>query len=270
MLLKKNILTYSILSLIAFFLIINIRKINQPQIHNKAKANNTVTLTISAATSLQNALKAIQPKYTQLQPQVNLVYNFGSSGSLQQQIEQGAPVDIFISAAIEQMASLDVKNLLLPGSRRNLLSNKIVLIVPKNSNKINSFADLTTDALTKIALGIPETVPAGKYAQQVLTSLGIIDTVIPKAVYGKDVQQVLNYVATENVDAGIVYLSNAKFNDQVKIVATAPEASHSPVIYPIAILKATTNPQAARELVDYFFSPDAQNLFKQYGFIGVN
>jgi molybdate transport system substrate-binding protein len=232
-----------------------------------AQSNQHLDLTVSAAASLQDALKAIEPIYENKQTQVGITYNFGSSGSLQQQIEQGAPVDIFIAAAAKQMDALESKNLLLPGTRRDLLKNQIVLIVPKNNTTIQSFEDLDTDALTQIALGEPESVPAGKYAEEVFSFLGILDAVKPKAVYAKDVRQVLNYVATENVDAGIVYLSDTKVSDKVKIVAIASEDSHSPVVYPIAVLQDSINPEAAKGFEDFLFTSEAQTIFKQYGFI---
>ena len=230
----------------------------------------TVNLTVSAAASLQDALEAIEPIYKNNQTEVDITYNFGSSGSLQQQIEQGAPVDIFISAAAKQMDALEAKNLLLPDTRRDLLKNEMVLIVPKDNTTITSFEDLGTDALTRIALGEPGSVPAGQYAEEVLTSLGLLDAVKPKVVYAKDVRQVLSYVATGNVDAGIVYTSDAKVSEDVKVVATASEDSHSPIVYPIAVLQDSVNPEAARELQDFLFTSEAQTIFEEYGFISIN
>jgi molybdate transport system substrate-binding protein len=142
--------------------------------------------------------------------------------------------------------------------------------VPKDNTTIKSFEDLGTDKLKQIALGEPESVPAGKYAEEVLTYLGILDLVKPKAVYGKDVRQVLSYVATGNVDAGIVYLSDAKVSDDVKVVATALEDSHSPVVYPIAVLQDSANPEAAKELEDFLFTPEAKTVFEKYGLIAID
>jgi molybdate transport system substrate-binding protein len=266
---KKTYLTSLVSLILSFVLIVCLGQINRFRVATFAQATQ-LDLTVSAAVSLQDALEAIKPIYEQKKTAVNITYNFGSSGSLQQQIEQGAPVDIFISAAAKQMDALEAKNLLLPGTRRDLLKNQVVLIVPKDNTAIASFEDLGTDALTQIALGEPESVPAGKYAEEILTSLGILDAVTPKAVYGKDVRQVLNYVATGNVDAGIVYVSDAQASDDVKVVATASEDSHSPVIYPIAVLKDSVNPEAANELEDFLFTPEAQTIFQEYGFISLN
>jgi molybdate transport system substrate-binding protein len=266
---KKIDLNFIILLVISLFLVFNLNKINPFETSAFAQSNQPIDLTVSAAVSLQDALKAIQPIYEHQQTQISITYNFGSSGSLQQQIEQGAPVDIFISAAQKQMDALESKNLLLPDTRRDLLTNQIVLIVPKDNTTIQSFTDLGADTLTQIALGEPKTVPAGEYAEEVLTSLGILDVVKPKAVYAKDVRQVLNYVATGNVDAGIVYLSDAKVSDKVKVVATASEDSHSPIVYPVAILQDSSSPEAAKRFENFLFTTEAKTIFEQYGFMTI-
>ena len=266
----KNILTFLATLFFSFLLVVNLGKIARFHFPSFAQSNQPLDLTVSAAASLQDAFKAIKPIYENDRPEVGITYNFGSSGSLQQQIEQGAPVDLFISAASDKMDALEAKNLLLPGTRRDVLRNQMVLIVPKDNTTITSFEDLSTDALTRIALGEPKSVPAGRYAQEVLTSLGLVDAVKPKAVYAKDVRQVLNYVATGNVDAGIVYSSDARVSDDVKVVATASEDSHSPVVYPIAVLQDSANPEAAREYEDFLFTPEATTIFEEYGFMAAS
>ncbi|BAY26688.1 molybdenum ABC transporter periplasmic molybdate-binding protein [Calothrix sp. NIES-2100] len=225
-----------------------------------------VSLTVSAAASLKDAMAEITPLYSQEQPQVKITYNFGSSGALQQQIEQGAGVDIFISAANKQMDALNQKGLLVDRSRKDLLKNQLVLIVPKNSQNITNFQDLTSPRLKKIALGEPKSVPAGQYAQQVLTSLKIADQIKSKIVYAKDVRQALNYVESGNADAGIVYLSDAKSTQKVKVVATASENSHSPIVYPIAVLKSSKHLDAAQNFVQFLSGNAAKNVFEKQGF----
>lgn len=227
-------------------------------------------LTISAAASLKESLESIKPLYVKEHPEVSLTYNFGSSGSLQQQIEQGAPVDLFISAAAKQMDALEKKGLLLEGTRQDLVKNELVLIVPKENTTVTQFKDLTNDAVEKIALGEPESVPAGKYAEEVLTSLNITDAVKAKAVYGKDVKQVLNYVATGNTDAGVVYKTDAKNSEAVKIVATAAENTHSPIVYPIAVLKSSKHPEAAKSFLQFLDGETATQTFEESGFQEVN
>ena len=228
-----------------------------------------VDLTISTATSLKDAMADIKQLYRQSKPDVTITYNFGASGALQQQIEQGAPVDVFISAAAKQMDALQQKGLLIDATRKNLLKNKVVLIAPKSATQISEFKDLTRVGVNKVALGEPQSVPVGKYAQEALTSLGIFDQVRPKVILAKDVRQVLAYVETGNVDAGIVYETDAKQSNSVKIVATAPEKSHSPVLYPVAVLKDSKNTAQAQEFVQFLSSDRAGDVFAKYGFIRV-
>lgn len=233
----------------------------------EVRQSKKAEIIISAAASMQNALEEIKVLYSQKYPQAKIVFNFGSSGSLEHQIEQGAAVDVFISAAPQQMNNLAAKKLLLSKTRRDLVKNKLVLIAPINNKSIDSFADLADDSVEKIALGEPTTVPAGQYAQEILTSLELIDEVKLKAVYGKDVRQVFNYVATGNTDAGIVYRTDVVGNKQVKIVALAPENIYSPVVYPVAIIKDSQNIQAAEQLLEFLFSTEAQAAFQRNGFV---
>ena len=266
----SKFLSISILSLLLVFGYNNLSNI---QLGNPSLATPSTQLTVSAAASLRSVMEEIQPLYQQKHPETEIIYNFASSGSLQRQIEQGAPVDVFISAATKQMDALEKQDLLLTETRQDLLKNQMVLVTPasnKNNNlKLDNFDDLTTKEITMIALGEPGSVPAGKYAQEVLTSFKIADKVNSKAVYGKDVRQVLNYVATGNVDAGIVYRTDAQVSDNVQIVATAPENAHSPVIYPIAVIKDRDNPEAANELIEFLSTPEAQAIFEEYGFVSV-
>ena len=224
-------------------------------------------LVISAAASMQQVLEEIRLLYNQRYPQAKIVFNFGSSGTLQYQIEQGAAVDIFISAAPQQMNRLAEKKLLVSKTRQNLVENQMVLVVPKDDKAIARFADLTDRSVNKIALGEPNSVPAGQYAQEILTSLNIIDEVKAKAVYGKDVRQVFNYVATGNIDAGIVYRTDAIDADRVEIVDTAPPSAYSPVVYPVAIMKESKNIQAAEQMLQFLLSDEAQAIFQRNGFL---
>ncbi len=227
-------------------------------------------LTVSAAASMQDALTDVQTLYQRKYPQTKIIFNFGSSGSLQHQIEQGAPIDLFISAAPQQMDNLAKKQLLVAETRQNLVENQMVLVVPKGERSLARFTDLTEESIQQIALGEPNSVPAGQYAQEILTNLNIIDAVKSKAVYGKDVRQVLNYVATGNVDAGIVYRSDTVNNDRVEVVAIAPEKTYSPVVYPIAIIKDSDNHQAAQQMLQFLLTTEAQAVFQQHGFIPIN
>jgi molybdate transport system substrate-binding protein len=226
-----------------------------------------VELTVSAAISLKDALDGVKQLYVKENPDVSVAINYGASGTLKLQIEQGAPVDVFISAAPKQMDALDAKKLLLEGTRRDLLRNEVVLIVPKDStSNISSFQDLARPNVKQIALGEPATVPAGHYAKEVLTNVGVYDAVRSKAILAKDVRQVLTYVETGNVDAGIVYLTDALSSSKVRVVAHAPEKLHAPVLYPVAVIKGSKNPAAAKQFAAFLSSRKTQDVFERFGF----
>ncbi|MDY6802648.1 MAG: molybdate ABC transporter substrate-binding protein [Cyanobacteriota bacterium] len=231
----------------------------------------SINLTLSAAVSLKDALENIETIYESQNPNVSLTLNLASSGSLRQQIERGAPVDVFISAATKHTDILQEKGLIIEETRRDLLKNTIVLIVPQNNPaSINSFLDLSAGNYQQFSIGEPESVPAGKYAKEVLTNLGIFDKIKAKIVYAKDARQVLTYVAAGNVDAGIVYRTDGNIYDAVTIVEIAAENSHSPVVYPIAAIKGTKNIEAAKDLMNFMFGAEAKAVFEQYGFITIN
>ncbi|AFY59104.1 molybdenum ABC transporter, periplasmic molybdate-binding protein [Rivularia sp. PCC 7116] len=230
--------------------------------------SQAIELTVSAAASMQDALKEVAKVYQEEYPNTKITYNFASSGTLTQQIKQGAPVDIFISANERFMDELDKKNILLSGSRKDLLKNNVVLIVPKkdNINNVSNFQELTNPNIKRFSIGEPESVPAGQYAKQVLSSLKIYEQIKPKTVFAKDVRQVLAYVELGNVDAGIVYATDAKISKKIKIVATASENNHKAIIYPVAAIKRTKNPEAAKEFIQFLFSNPAKDTFNKYGF----
>lgn len=223
-------------------------------------------ITVSAAASLKDALDEITPVFEKANPGIRLSLNFGSSGALQQQIEHGAPVDVFISAALKQMNALADKGLIIRETRRDLLVNDLVLITDINNSDINDFGSLTNDHVINIAVGNPETVPAGHYAQESLSHQGILNSLQNKLVLAKDVRQVLTYVENGNTEAGIVYNSDVQTSKSVKIVAKAPENSHSPIIYPIAILKTTKELEAAKTFCDFLKSDEAKEVFIRRGF----
>jgi molybdate transport system substrate-binding protein len=225
------------------------------------------TLTVSAAASLTDVMEEIKGFYEEKTVHT-LVMNYGSSGALQQQIEQGAPADVFISAAQRQMDVLQEEGLILAESRVDLLENKVVLIIPVSGDnkEITDFNSLTTDSLKLLAIGEPESVPAGRYAKEVLSSLGIWKKLEEKCVLGKDVRQVLTYVETGNVDAGIVYMTDALTSEKVKIAATAPAGSHTPVTYPAAIVLGTSVLQVAEDFMAYLQSNEVAEIFERHGF----
>ncbi len=224
------------------------------------------TITVAAAASLKNCMDdklipAFQAKY----PNIKVQTTYDSSGKLQTQIEQGANVDVFFSAAMKQMTALTDKDLVTKDSVVQLLQNKIVLIVPLNSTKgIASFTDITK--ADKIALGDPASVPAGQYAKDAYTKLNMWDKVSAKASLGTNVTEVLNWVAAGSADAGVVYATDAASNKNVKVVAEAPAGSVSKVIYPVGIVKASKNQDAAKSFVEFLKSDEAIKVFESYGF----
>ena len=233
--------------------------------------SQTVELTVSAAASMQDALSEVAKAYQAEYPNTKITYNFASSGTLTQQIKQGAPVDIFISANEKFMDELEKKKLLISKTRKDFLKNNVVLIVPKkdnidNTNNISNFQQLTNPNIKRFSIGEPESVPAGQYAKQVLDNLEIYDKVKPKTVFAKNVRQVLSYVESGNVDAGIVYATDAKISNKVEVVATASENNHKPIIYPVAAIKRSKNSEAAKDFIQFLFSNSAKNTFKKYGF----
>jgi len=224
-------------------------------------------ITVSAAASLKDALTEVKDLYLKKEPNANVIVNFAGSGSLSQQIQQGAAVDIFISASTKDITNLKDAELLDNTTLKNLLGNEVVLIVPKDSTTtINKFEQVVDPAITKIGMGEPTTVPVGQYATDVFTFLNVMDQVKDKIVYGKDVKEVLTWVETGNVDAGVVYSTDAKASDKVKVVATATADSHKAIIYPAAVIKASKNPEAAKDFNDFLSSDAAKAVFVKYGF----
>ncbi|MEM9219080.1 MAG: molybdate ABC transporter substrate-binding protein [Cyanobacteria bacterium P01_F01_bin.150] len=237
------------------------------------KRKTAVTLTISAAASLQDALREVITIYEETNPTVTIALNTASSGALQQQIEQGAPVDVFLSAAPRHMDALHEKGLLLPGTRQNLLGNQLVLVAhqaiassKQPQDAIASFADLANTTVTHIVMGRPDSVPAGTYSKEVLSSLGLYGTLTPKLVFSKDVRQALTYVESGNVSAGLVYATDAALSETIQVVAIADPSTHSPIVYPVAVLKQSRHPDMAKLLADFLASEQAQAIFERYGF----
>lgn len=224
---------------------------------------------VSAAASLREPLTELQKAYAQKNPQVKVTLNFGGSGTLQQQIEQGAPVDLFISAGKLQIDALVQKKLLVKESIVELAGNELVLVVGEDNKDVRSVQDLTKPSVEKVSIGTPESVPAGKYAQESLTKLKLWDTLKPKFILAKDVTQVLNYVETGNVEAGIVYTSDAQSSTKVKLVEVLLSDSHKAIVYPAGIVAETKNKEAAGKFLKYLQSSDAQQIFNTYGFSSV-
>jgi molybdate transport system substrate-binding protein len=224
-----------------------------------------IDLTISAAASLQGALGEVEAAYFAGHPQVHFRNNFGSSGTLAREIEQGAPVDVFLSAAAKPMDDMEGEGLMASGTRRNILRNSLVLIAPLDS-KLKGLEELADRSTRLIAMGDPASVPAGEYAQQTLNALQLNDKVKGKIVLGKDVRQVLTYVETGNADAGFVYATDARTSGRVRVVSSVPESEHEPIVYPAAVVKTSAHQEAARTFVEFLGGPEARAIFTRNGY----
>ncbi|MBR3112298.1 MAG: molybdate ABC transporter substrate-binding protein [Methanobrevibacter sp.] len=223
---------------------------------------------LAAAASLKNAFdNDLIPMFEQKYPGVKVTPTYASSGDLQTQIENGLETDVFMSAANKQMDALVEEGIIDNKTNLQFLENKVVLIVPVDSNStISSFEDLK-DVKGNIAIGDPESVPAGQYAQQVLNNTGIWDDVESKLSLGTDVTAVLNQVAQGSAECGIVYATDANSTKDVKVICEAPEdALDTPVIYPIAALKNSTDSNATSAFIDFLQSQEAKDVFVDYGF----
>lgn len=257
--LKATLLSFLLsLGLIAFS---TFREITQPA------SSQPSGLLVAAAASMQSALQEITPLYEKSGINRQVKYNFGSSGALQQQIEQGAPIDIFISAANKQMDKLEQQNLIVPKTRKNLLTNILVLVSPTASKlRLTDFSQLLKPEVQRIAIGEPRSVPAGQYAFEVLKNLNVLDQVKSKLVLGNNVRSVLTAVETGDAEAGIVYVSDAKISNKVMVSAIADSKLHSPIVYPIAIINSTKSLESAKQYIKFLQTKPVQLVFKKYGF----
>jgi molybdate transport system substrate-binding protein len=236
-----------------------------------AFAQQPKEITVSAAISLKNAFEEIGKIYEAKNGGTKVVFNFGASGDLMRQIEGGAPVDVFASAAQKDMDDAEKKGLIAVGSRLNFAANSVVLIVPlKSGTAMKSFEDLKSGSIKKIAVGNPKTVPAGRYAEEVLKYYKMPDEIKDKLIFTENVRQALDYVSRDEVDAGIVYSTDAiARSKEVAVVATAPEASHKPVVYPIAMVKTAKNSEQANAFIALVTSAEGKRILGRYGFKAV-
>lgn len=226
------------------------------------------TLTVSAASSMKEAFTEIGRNFESQHTGVKVQFNFSSSGDLAKQIAAGARVDVFAAASTRETDDLDGKGLIIKDTLIKPVGNDMVLVIPAAaSSQITSIDDLGQEAAKKVAIGNPATVPAGRYAQDVLTYNKMWDSIQPKLVYGESVRQVLDYVARGEVDAGLVYTTDAKSRaGDVRIVLTATAGSHKSIIYPMAVITGSPLETLARQFLDLVASPESQLVFEKYGF----
>ncbi len=226
------------------------------------------TINIAAAISMKEALLDAEIAFAR-QTGDEVEFSFGASGVLLTQIKNGAPIDGFISASVEQVDEVEKAKLAVVGSRRIVAMNTLVMIVPAGSKlKLTSIKDLARDDVKKVAIGQPKTVPAGQYAMQTLASLKLDQAVAGKIVNGANARQVLDYVQRGEVDAGFVYATDAqRIGDRVRIIASAPDDSHDPIVYPAVIVAASKKQTAADRFLNFLGSRDGKRILERRGFI---
>ncbi|MBN2243726.1 MAG: molybdate ABC transporter substrate-binding protein [Acidobacteria bacterium] len=225
---------------------------------------------VSAAISLKDAFGEISRLYLK-RSGIRVRLNLSSSGLLQRQIEAGAPVDVFASAGMKQMDALETGNFLLSGTRAVFAGNRLVLVCPTGAKLApHSFEELAGSGISRLAIGNPKTVPAGQYAEQALKNMALWDFLESRLVPAETVRQALDYVAREEVDAGIVYASDVPVaRGKAFIAAEAPRGAHDPILYPIAVIKGTDAPLEAGAFIDLVLDGSGQAIMKKYGFLSV-
>ncbi|MGH8659906.1 MAG: molybdate ABC transporter substrate-binding protein [Gammaproteobacteria bacterium] len=225
-------------------------------------AVSAAELTVSAAASLTNAFRELAPMFEAQLPDTKVQLNFGASGALLQQIAKGAPVDVFASADQETMNQAQVK----ASDRSFFVSNALVVIVPAQGNTVpKSLSDLAQPAYKRVAIGLPASVPVGRYTKASLEKAGLWAAIEPKMIGAQNVRQALDYVARGEVDAGFVYATDAALMpDKVKVSFAVP--TPTPILYPIASIATSTNTDAAKKFIEFVSSPTAQSVLAKYGF----
>lgn len=222
---------------------------------------------VSAAISLKEVLSQAGAAFERAHPEVHVAFNFAASGQLKAQIENGAPVDVFVSASGDEMTALGQKGLLLEGTRADVARNALVLVRGHSrAGGPATLADLGGEGVRRLAIGNPASVPAGRYARDVLEHAGLTAAVAGKLILAENVRQVLDYVARGEVDAGFVYRTDARTEARVRVVVEVAPGLHAPILYPAAVLAASRNAEAARAFVGFLRTPEARALFEARGF----
>jgi molybdate transport system substrate-binding protein len=224
-------------------------------------------IVVGAAISLKEAFNELGGVYQQ-RTGTKVTFSFGASGELEKQIEAGAPLDVFASAAEKEMDELAGKNLIDEATRADFVRNSLVLVVPRDSMlELHSLSDLDKPGVSKIAIGDPKTVPAGQYAQQLLRNARLWSKVESRLILAENVRQVLDYVARGEVDAGIVYATDVSIaHGKVSVATRAPDGKYGPILYPLAVIRSSANAQAAKRFVYLVLSPEGVAILERHGF----
>jgi len=232
----------------------------------------STSLTIAAASSLTDAFSEIATAFEEQSPNVNINFNFAASGLLEKQIAQGAPIDLFASAADAPMDALAQQGHIVPATRTTFAQNQLVVIVPvQDSNKIEPLKDLKDLQVQRLAIGNPATVPAGSYAKEALESERLYTRLQQenKLVFAENVRQVLTYVEQGNVDAGIVYATDAAIGNNIGVALKLSPGLITPIRYPIAVTSESLHPELAKAFISFVIRPESQNILQKYGFVTV-
>jgi molybdate transport system substrate-binding protein len=231
------------------------------------QASEPAQITVSAAASLTEAFTDMEKEFETENPDIDVVYNFGASGTLRTQIEGGAPIDVFASAAQDQMDMLASKGFIYNDTREDFVENSLVMIVPKgNALELTGMQDLTKTEVEKISIGNPETVPAGKYAKEALTNAGLWDSVSGKMLMAENVKQALVYVERGEAEAGFVFSTDASSaeNGSIEVITSVPVTT--PITYPIAVLSSTQHQEDSQLFIDFVTGEKGKSILEQYGF----
>lgn len=223
-------------------------------------------LVVFGAMSLTDALTEVSQRFGEAR-QVKVYCNFAGSSTLQRQIEKGAPADLFISASPMQIDALQQKGLIDEGSHRAILTNRLVLVAPTDTSLVTTdVGPLTQDSIRRIAIGEPNSVPAGIYGKEALTHLGDWTALQPKLIPTTDVRSALTYVESGEVDVGIVYQTDAGLSQKIRILYQFPDSSHSPIVYPAAVLRNARHKGLAQTFLEYLQTAEIAEIFEKYGF----
>ncbi|MCL5774022.1 MAG: molybdate ABC transporter substrate-binding protein [Firmicutes bacterium] len=257
----KKFLIFFIALILIFALIIAL------EIHMK-KTSRSSAMLISAAANFSTVLPEIAELYKKSNPEAQINFNFASSGILEKQIEYGATADLFISASAKEMDKLQGKMLIDTASRKNLVKNRLVLVVPADSNIAGNDSNTLLDAsIKKIAVGDFKAVPAGEYAEEVLSYYKVEKELEGKLIFCENVKQVLKNVELGTADAGFVYESDAMTSKKVKVLWVTPDESHSPIVFPAAVLSGSSKKEEAKKFENFLFSKEAGAVFASHGYI---
>lgn len=231
------------------------------------KSAEPVEIMVSAAASLTDTLTDMKTSFEKEHENIRVTFNFGSSGKLVQQIEQGAPSDVFLSASAKDMNILEEGALLAEGTRIDFTTNELVLITNKDESiTMDSFEDIDPSTIAHFAVGEPESVPVGRYTKEVLENIGLWEQLQDKMVLGSDVRQVLTHVEMGNADLGVVYSSDAKISDKVKVLAIASAEWHGRIVYPGAVVSETKHPEEAKAFLAFLTGDEGKEILEKYGF----